>query len=114
MQTETSPDTIVRIRLLNDRFRRSFAGGAIVVTPGVMELETNTKAQLLSKVRVFNEFNADNDPHGEHDCFVLEHEGQRYIVKIDYYAPDMEHGSEDPSNTEITRRVMTIMCSSEY
>jgi hypothetical protein len=37
-----------------------------------------------------------------------------YFFKIDYYAPDMQSGSEDPTNAEKTLRVLTIMRADEY
>ena len=59
-------------------------------------------------------FLKDNDPHGEHDFGALEYLGQNLFWKIDYYAPDMLHGSEDPSDIAKTVRVLTIMLASEY
>ena len=99
---------------LNDAFRTTFHGGRVMLTAGVDALADSVKAEVLSKVQTFAEFNGDNDPHGEHDFVSFEHEGEKYFGKIDYYAPDMQHGSEDPANPQKTTRVLTIMRASEY
>ena len=52
---------------------------------------------------MFKAFTADNDPCGEHDFGAFDHQGQRIFWKIDYYAPDMEHGSEDPADARLPR-----------
>jgi hypothetical protein len=46
-------------------------------------------------VETFNSFTPDNDPHGERDFGAFEHNGERIFWKIDYYARDMQHGSEE-------------------
>ena len=103
-----------RIRLLNDTLRSTFVGGRVLMTAGVNALSDEAKPEVLSKVRTFTDFNADNDPHGEHDFVSFEHDGETYFAKIDYYAPDMQGGSEDPSDPQKTTRVLTIMRADEY
>lgn len=49
---------------------------------------------------------AHNDPNGEHDFGSIVHQGKQVFWKIDCYAPDMEHGSEDPSDPAKTVRVL--------
>jgi hypothetical protein len=60
------------------------------------------KAKVLTAVREFTNFNADNDPHGEHDCATFGVDGQTYIFKVDCYDLKMEFGSEDPSDPRVT------------
>jgi hypothetical protein len=103
-----------RVRLLNDNFRTTFIGGQVVMTQGVSELPLDTKARALMAVRSFDQFTSDNDPHHEHDFGSFEIEGETYFFKIDYYALDMDGGSEDPSDPEKTTRVLTIMRADEY
>lgn len=103
-----------RIKLLNDNFRATFTGGRILTTPGVAELPLDVKATVLLKVQSFADFNADNDPHGEHDFGSFEFGGVNYFFKIDYYSADMRGGSEDPADPEKTMRVLTIMRADEY
>jgi hypothetical protein len=71
-------------------------------------------AQVLEGVRTFDDFTRDNDPHGEHDFGNFVVGGVTYFFKVDYYAPDMEGGSEDPADPEKTTRVLTIMRADEY
>lgn len=102
------------IRELNDNFRQSFVGGAVMVSAGVEALDADTKKRLLEKVRQFDTFTEDNDPHQEHDFGAIEMEGQRFLWKIDYYDRKVRYGSEDPANPDKTTRVLTVMRSAEY
>ncbi|MEP3421271.1 MAG: DUF3768 domain-containing protein [Erythrobacter sp.] len=103
-----------RIRRLNDRFRRSGIDGDIFITLGIKELGDEGMQASAAKVAGFDQFDHDNDPHGEHDFGAFDHDGERVFWKIDYYGPDMMSGSEDPSDPEVTKRVLTVMLASEY
>jgi hypothetical protein len=87
--------TAERIRVLNDAFRRSFTGGKVMMTAGVAAMTDQTRAQVFDRVRTFEAFNADNDPHGEHDFGNFEIDGRKLFWKIDHYDAAMEFGSED-------------------
>jgi len=65
-------------------------------------------------VIAFDDFNADNDPHGEHDFGSFELEGEKLFSKIDYYDLAGEFGSEDPTDPKKTLRVLTVMLAEEY
>jgi len=105
--------TADRVRVLNDNFRSTFIGGRVLMTQGVDALPIDTKARVILAVQRFDEFSADNDPHREHDFGSFEVEGETYFWKIDYYALDMDGGSEDPTDPEKTTRVLTIMRAGE-
>jgi len=114
MADVASRTTTDRIRLLNDNFRCTFIGGQVLMTAGVNALPIDTKARVLLAVQSFDTFTTDNDPHREHDFASFEIEGETYFFKIDYYALDMDGGSEDPADPEKTARVLTIMRADEY
>ena len=106
-----------KIALLNDELRRTLAtsvSSKVVMTQGVAALPENELAQLLERVRSFDDFTSDNDPHGEHDFGTIKIAGQTYFFKVDYYAPDMNGGSEDPADPAKATRVLTIMRADEY
>jgi hypothetical protein len=109
---DSNPST--RIRALNDAFRRSFAGGAVVVTAGVAAMPAVQRRSLLRMVRDFEAFDEDNDPHGEHDLGIVEVGGVRCFWKIDYYDREMETLSPDPADQSVTNRVLTVMLVEEY
>jgi hypothetical protein len=103
------------IRRLNDSFRQSLIfGGQTVLTAGVAALDDADRVALLNMVRAFDAFTADNDPHGELDFGAIEHAGERYFWKIDYYDLACRFGSENPADPAITTRVLTIMRADEY
>ena len=103
-----------RIRELNDAFRRSFAGGRVMTTAGIAAMTEKLRADVFERVRTFDAFTSDNDPHGEHDFGSFEITGQKVFWKIDTYDAAMEFGSEDPADPSKTTRVLTIMLASEY
>ena len=103
-----------KIRQLNDILRKTFIGGRVMLTTGVRAKSAEEQAEILQTVRLFNEFTKANDPYGEHDFGRFTHNGESIIFKIDYYNKTYNRISDDPSNPEITNRVMTIMTGSEY
>ena len=108
-------DQSKRIAHLNDQCRQAMGiAGRLVQTQGINALPQHVQSAIREKVETFNEFTADNDPYGERDFGAFTHEGHRIFWKIDCYAPDMCHGSEDPSDPRQTVRVLTLMLAEEY
>ena len=112
-----------KIAELNDHVRQHLASpwlipsgvpAKIFKTQGIDSLPIEEQLVILGKIRDFDDFTEDNDPHGEHDFGSLDYKGQKIFWKIDYYAPDMMHGSENPADPSQTVRVLTIMFANEY
>jgi hypothetical protein len=104
-----------KIAELNDLCRTAMGiAGKLVQTRGICALPLADQSAIREKVEKFDTFTEDNDPHGEHDFGAFEHEGKKIFWKIDTYAPDMQHGSEDPADPSQTVRVLTIMLADEY
>ena len=103
-----------RIRVLNDELRRRRRGGRMMITRGVNALGEEFVAMALASVAAFDDFNADNDPYGEHDCAALAVDGRRVIWKIDYYDRTLTSGSPDPGDPTVTQRILTVMLAEEY
>jgi hypothetical protein len=112
--TNTTESKADRIRALNDAFRRTFVGGAVMVTQGVEAMPLDQRRSLLQKVRSFDAFCEDNDPHHEHDFGSVDEAGVRCFWKIDCYDRKTEFGSPDPADPSVTTRVLTIMLADEY
>ena len=110
----TLPSTL-RIRALNDAFRRSLSGGGTrLMTAGIAALPAPDQAAILAKVMRHDDFTEDNDPHGEHDFGSFEHGRRTVFWKIDYYDLLLCNGSRDPSDPCLTRRVLTVLFAEEY
>jgi len=112
--TSTTMSASEAIRALNDAFRRTFVGGMVMITAGVQALPRDERRSLLAKVRAFEAFGEDNDPHGEHDFGAVNEAGIRYFWKLEYYDRATEFGSPDPADPAVTTRVLTIMRADEY
>lgn len=101
-------DQTQRIREVNDQFRSTLTGGQILLTQGIATLPAELRGDLIRQVRTFSAFTEDNDPYGEHDFGAFTVGGKKIFWKIDYYGLDMLHGSADPSDAAVTKRVLTI------
>ncbi len=101
------------IKTLNDTFRQTFTGGRVMLTAGINAKSQDDIAKILSEVRNFNHFTKDNDPYNEHDFGSFDYKGEKIFWKIDYYDKNYQYLSEDPSNPNITNRVLTIILASE-
>jgi hypothetical protein len=84
------------------------------MTAGVDALPSDVQAIVIRRVTTFADFNADNDPHGEHDFGSFTFTGRKFFWKIDYYDLTLTYGSEDPADPAKTTRVLTIMLAEEY
>ncbi|MFQ3583236.1 MAG: DUF3768 domain-containing protein [Chloracidobacterium sp.] len=106
--------TTLRIRELNDRFRETFSGGRVLITAGIRDLGDTFTNRCAQAVQSFTDFNAGDDPYGEHDfgCVVVDR--QKVFWKIDYYDRECRYASNCPADPAQTTRVLTIMLASEY
>lgn len=112
-----SEDAAVRaaaIRNKNDAFRKSFSGGRVLLTPGVTNLSAEDQQAVISAVTTFDDFSPANDPYGEHDFGAVTLEDAVFFWKIDYYDLDLQFGSSDPADDNVTCRVITVMRADEY
>ena len=102
------------IATLNDNFRKTFTGGQVLLTAGIAAMSSEDKANIVSMVQNFNDFNEDNDPYGEHDFGSFDYKDEKILWKIDYYDLNNQYHSENPANPDITNRVLTIMTVYEW
>lgn len=105
---------VAQIREQNDAFRKTIRNGRLLVTTGVMDKTDGNAADLMRAIADFKDFTTDNDPYGEHDFGQLSWEGESIFWKIDYYDKGMIFGSSNPTDPDITARVMTVVMAWEY
>ena len=109
MDTKTA-----RIRALNDEMRQRLIGGMAVMTPGIAALGPEAVARIVKTIEIYDDFCHANDPHEEHDFGAFDADGHKVFFKIDYYDESMTVHSPDPSDPNVTKRVITIMLAEEY
>lgn len=56
-----------------------------ILTRTVANLDPSDQAEIIKKTKAFNEFTEDIDPHNEHDLIKVEHKGEYYYLKFDWY-----------------------------
>jgi hypothetical protein len=103
-----------RIRALNDELRQNLGTGLAFMTPGVAALGQEAVDRIVKTIAIYDDFCHANDPHEEHDFGSFDANGQTIMFKIDYYDQELALHSPDPSDPNVTRRVITIMLASEY
>jgi hypothetical protein len=62
-----TPQTVERIRMLNDLVRATFTNGKVAMTAAVAALDEQTRVKVLNTARTFNDFTRHNDPYGENE-----------------------------------------------
>ena len=102
------------IATLNDNFRKTFIGGEVLLSAGIAAMSSEDKANIVSLVQNFDNFNEDNDPYGEHDFGSFDYKGNKIFFKIDNYDTDFLFLSPDVTNPRVTNKVLTIMLAEEY
>lgn len=103
------------IATLNDNFRKSFISGQVLLTAGIAAMSSEDKANIVSLVQNFDNFNEDNDPYKEHDFGSFDYKGNKIFWKIDYYDRFNTHfASENPADISKTLRILIILLAEEY
>lgn len=118
----TATSETMKIARLNDMARKAMGVcSRLVQTSGINALPQSDQSRIREKVEMFKDFTPGNDPYGERDMGMFEHEVGRntgckvkVMWKIDYYDKACESGSEDPADPSQTTRVLTIMLAEEY
>src|SRR5579862_5002238 len=103
------------IRALNDEFRRLGPlgwwkfDGLWLFSHGVQAKGVRFMFEAWNLTQRFDAFNANNDPHGEHDFGAFELDGEEVFWKIDYLERGAPFGAADPADNIRTCRIITIM-----
>jgi hypothetical protein len=104
----------VYVRALNDDLRRNLLGGLARMTPGVAALGPDFIQRAIDAMAAFDDFHNGNDPYKQHDLGILDVDGQKIIFKICCYDKSLTLHSPDPSDPNVTERVITLMLAEEY
>ena len=98
-------------RELNDALRQTFAGGRVLISPGVYALPSEDNLKVLERVRDFTAFNDETVP--DHDFGSFELAGVVYCFELERVWR-AQYGSNEPADIGKATRVLTIMRADEY
>lgn len=102
------------IARFNDQLRKTGTDGTVMISQGVRAITGFDTATLAAALANYDEFDPDNDPHGERDFGCLTLWGHDLLWKVDYYDHELKFGSDDPADPEVTHRVLTVLLASEW
>jgi uncharacterized protein DUF3768 len=88
---------------LNDQFRTTLKGGWLQMTRDVYELDARLRGRAVCVTARYNKF----DDESEHDWGVFIFAGYSFEWRIEYRGRDGTGVSPDPSDPEVTFRVLT-------
>jgi hypothetical protein len=104
-----------KIAELNDLARTAMGvASRVMMTPGIAAMSAEDQSAIREAVEKFDDFNAGNDPHQEHDFGGFDFGGVKVFWKLSYYDRDLKYHSSDPADVTVTQRVLTIMLADEY
>lgn len=102
------------IARLNDQLRKTGIGGTIMITDELRRVTGFDPEILVADLANYDEFDSDNDPHGERDFGLISYKSEDVIWKVDYYDKSLEFGSEDPADPAVTSRVLVLMLARQW
>lgn len=102
------------IARLNDQLRMTGTGGTVMITQGVRAITGFDPETLAAELASYNDFDPDNDPHGERDFGCMTLWGHDLLWKVDYYDHELKFGSDNPADPDVTYRVLTVLLAREW
>lgn len=82
MRTSRAAKGLSPAAALNLAFRRTFAGGQVMLSSGVADLPPLHRLAVLDAVRAFDAFHAGADSYGPQDFGAVDHDGVRYLGPV--------------------------------
>ena len=111
---KAEPGDIVRIRSLNDDFRRSARGEQIVFSLSAFAMACEFMDEIREAIAGFDAFDELGEPDGEHDFGYAEVCGHAFFWKIEYLDPDLVSASQNPCDPSKTIRKLFVVWSHEF
>ncbi|MDR3208901.1 MAG: DUF3768 domain-containing protein [Rickettsiales bacterium] len=102
---------VLKIRKLNDEFRRTLSDGQVFFTQGVRALSPRTQIAAIKKIMEFDDFGG--NPSDEHDFGFFNLSGRTILFQIDCLEAQSQRISANPDNSSKNRRILSVMLTDE-